>query len=1094
MSNHEETDETNAKETSNQPEPQMSADMFEVVSNLKTISENQRRLAEMVAALPHRDRDSKIRVDAQIPEHILPGGSEKGAKSGPGWVGDINGLWRTNFFNGRYMTAEVLERDQVYHETRARMAAQTQHAGIAWGLGLAPMDGADNGAEAWHRPIKGIYLEKAQKRKVEERWPRWSSDRKLLLKPGLAFDGQGRPISVAREFRFELRDLLADYNERPTVAVPSTTTFAPCVCLEDLPPGTRDSGAAYEAGPYLLVIAPGEQHRGEARVHREFCGSNQTEHCEADGIRGRFSLSLVKFPLQASALPDVETSFELRGWLSAYYFDAWEHDLEERWQPPFPRGNEFCEGLGPFQREPGTVPLAMVYVDSSGDILFVDPWIPRRYQIESASNAWAARMRGAPAPASASARSHQFQCQLDEALGWFEGNWYGEQTRGRAFDRPHRNLYQMGFRHIPPYGFLPVGTPPDWQDFIESSTDYRVFDRRYLATEALVVREMSNRAMSYFEGTNVLPVVRVALHDDDILEDMRDAMDKDPISLEPMGRTAWDCLLDVLDPLDSLVGSSYGHDKIRPAALKDVGAHAEAARVEPLVDARRDGQRIKDDHKRGYEKPKSGLARLLSCFVEGERITLEKIINRELEVVEIIVPMEGKRRRRPLSSGADASGSFRDFARFMRDRGVDLPNGDNDRLREVYEDFLGESAEPHSFVFYVKRRMVLHEYLYIWLDFILDLIDVIAVFLEEWQPQKTPQTKAAVEARLRKDVAKETAESRYRPKYHDAYDKTHFTTVTLVNSFSTVPKRNLREGARLDSQQLRHMIHRAGPTGFDIVSQVASQPAAIATLAELARRYDPSMQMRATIEVYREKRQNQLENLVEKEVPRKQAEQIATDSAIEYMLRHRRGFAISKALNILTSRQAVDQFHDRLYRVGREDKAPLGNRVFLDKYDKVVRDENSEKHFENIYTLFGNQPVGEVLEDSDDARLDKIELESVLSRDTDGIREVVGDVDVDSLERRVVRRGNRLMESVELLRDADDAVKSRDFWTLYDTRVAEKDGDEYEALKSLEDSSDLDEPKHKVVNALKTVHNVLGGERYREFVDVTRVNGDSDGA
>ena len=88
-------------------------------------------------------------------------------------TGDVRGsnnLRRTNWFNGRYLTAEALSRQDVYFDARLRLAAHAQMPGIAWGLGIGAA-----GANA--TPVHS-----------ESRTGGMPAGQTLTLRRGLAFD------------------------------------------------------------------------------------------------------------------------------------------------------------------------------------------------------------------------------------------------------------------------------------------------------------------------------------------------------------------------------------------------------------------------------------------------------------------------------------------------------------------------------------------------------------------------------------------------------------------------------------------------------------------------------------------------------------------------------------------------------------------------------------------------------------------------------------------------------------------------------------------------------------------------------------------
>src|SRR5581483_1406294 len=68
---------------------------------------------------------------------LVAGTGAAGLPSAPG--GDVNGwnsLCRTNWFNGRFLTAEALRRQDTYFDYRSRLDMHALMPGIAYGLGL----------------------------------------------------------------------------------------------------------------------------------------------------------------------------------------------------------------------------------------------------------------------------------------------------------------------------------------------------------------------------------------------------------------------------------------------------------------------------------------------------------------------------------------------------------------------------------------------------------------------------------------------------------------------------------------------------------------------------------------------------------------------------------------------------------------------------------------------------------------------------------------------------------------------------------------------------------------------------------------------
>lgn len=498
-------------------------------------------------------------------------------------TGDVRGsnnLRRTNWFNGRYLTAEALSRQDVYFDARLRLAAHAQMPGIAWGLGIGAA-----GANA--TPVHS-----------ESRTGGMPAGQTLTLRRGLAFDHVGRPILVSEPFTFTIEKLLGAWRKTPQKVVGGGIDFMPCVCLADDPAGPTGGSALVPSGPYLLVIQPNESEEGGAKVMGEICGGAAAVNCRAEAWRGGFGLSLVRFPVELPLREDLVSAWDLRGTLSAYFFDVFEHPLWKRWDPGFLTSGPFCSDTGPGRHDAAAVALAMVYLGEDGSVLFLDQWIPRRTICDSPAEDWHRTRFGAPPRAAAWARIHQFQCMLAESL----------TRQGLGSERD--DLYSRGFRHIPPIGFLPITPePPDGK----VSTGFALVDNSLnnaAAAPWLVsprVFGAIEQARRYFQRSRVISYAVVALHDDDILEDLHNVFDKDPIQLAR--RVAQNDVGNAGQPLKP----NYTH-----YGLTDVG---------------------------GYTTLPGYLGVLARLF---ETLGLEDLVNRRTEIVKLVVPLQGLTRRHPL--------------------------------------------------------------------------------------------------------------------------------------------------------------------------------------------------------------------------------------------------------------------------------------------------------------------------------------------------------------------------------------------------------------------------------------------------------------
>lgn len=613
---------------------------------------------------------------------LLPGyapGQGMGFPGGP--AGDVRGknaLRRTNWFNGRFLTAEALRRQDAYNDTRDRLLAHTHRPGIAWGLGIeAP--GANT------LPVGGGPNENS----APPRSGGFPANGAMDLTPGLAFDHIGRPILVQQPFRFTLADLVAPARSTPRRVVPGGTEFAPCVCLAPDPEGASGGGAALRPGPWLLIIEAGESAEGQAKVMGEACAGPSGPNCEAESWRGGFGLSLVRVPVELPDGPGLDSAWALRGTMSAWWHDVFEHSLITRWDPSFATGDGFRRAVGPMRQEAGAVALAMVWLGVDGSAIFLDPWIARRSIVATTGEDWHRTRFGAPPRAAAWGRIHQFQAMLAESL------------RQMPLLEGQRNLFDRGFRHIPPIGFLPLD--PDAigsreREEGEGATGNATLDRIVQASGGRIafvsgmIAAARRQLRVYFEGTTVIAYGVVALHDDDILEDLANVFDKDPVRVAQRGALT-----------------------TRPVPGRD----GQLARMRAFLEV---------------------LARLF------EVMGLDELVNRRTEIVKVILPLQGLSREHPVLGrvatdargqaeawlGASTTGWFTAADTYSR-------NAAMSRLPALMPlDML-----PRHFAVYVKQRMVLLDALVLLLEILEATVLLLRDMLAEMdrapqQEQPTP--------------------------------------------------------------------------------------------------------------------------------------------------------------------------------------------------------------------------------------------------------------------------------------------------------------------------------------------------------------------
>lgn len=664
-------------------------------------------LLTMVAKVARNEKLSASE-EVSIADFLREHGRAAAGNGFPGGpAGDVRGsnaLSRTNWFNGRYLTAEALSRQDVYFDHRARLAAHAHMPGIAWGLGLEA-DGAN--ATPPHSAARSGGL---------------APDRTLVLRRGLAFDHVGRPILVSAPFRFSIEQLLGTWRKTPQRVVGGGIDFMPCVCLAADPGGPAGGSAALPSGPYLLVIQAGESEEGGARVMGEICAGAAAANCRADAWRGGFGLSLVRFPVDLPLREDLRSIWDVRGTLSAYYFDVFEHALWKRWDPAFATAGPFCADSGPGRHDGAAIALAMLYLGEDGSMLFLDQWIPRRTICATPAEDWHRTRFGAPPRAAAWARIHQFQCMLAESLAQHPPG----AERG--------DLHQRGFRHIPPIGFLPVQPRAADGDLgigvpLIDGTLKAFQGSRWLASP--LVRDAIAQAERYFRRPEVITYAVVALHDDDILEDLARVFDKDPIQLSPQRAAT--------DPLRN------GDAAPAPGAAAAANArltHGTSVYAVGTIATREPG----------------ALPGILGVLARVfEEMGLDDLVNRRTQIVKLVVPLQGLTRHHALLGRLqeDALGQAASWGIDPLATAAGAP-GDRAEALAGLASRLGLDMLPRHFVVYVKQRLVLLDLLF----HLLEVLQFLLRFLAEVRGLARQQPNALTTDELRVRYLAQPADKR----------------------------------------------------------------------------------------------------------------------------------------------------------------------------------------------------------------------------------------------------------------------------------------------------------------------------------------------
>ncbi|MCB9699108.1 MAG: hypothetical protein H6738_20165 [Alphaproteobacteria bacterium] len=568
----------------------------------------------------------------------------------------VNSLVRNHWFNGKLLTGKALSREQHYNDLRDRLVAQIHGAGIAWGLGLElppaeaplPPRGAFEPSDA-EDAAHSEHLDQMQQLgglgRIDPETP-------LVLQAGLAFDDTGTPIFVRDRHTFTLDALIDRHVARPAVATRPRIQFSPCICLHETghPPGY----AGFQPGVYLLVIEHGSCPVGPAKVHDAVC-KGAADPCLPDAVREGFRLRLVFLPCPWQSFHDASTPWAMRSNLAHWYHEVFEHPLHERWsEPPMPAA---CEAAA--QRTPGptAIPLAAVFLDQDRSATLVDPWIPRRYIVDTRSSQSLRSALGAPTRAASEARLRQFQCQLNEAR--------------RLDGATRRNLYDLGFRAIPPAGFLPLDIP-DRKDTLRTVV---TFSQLTAARKA---------CQQWFRGTNLIPIIHTVPMDEDVLLELERAWAQDMVPVRPAPEPLRIDFGKLVKPRQTIA------EKMDAGVTRSVGA---------LL-----------------------VAGLFRAFGGA---TMEQLVNREIAFVRVLVPMQGMRRDYPGIGRVKGMRTANEAAVLRAAFGLSQ-TGDGGHDDPFLADVIGLSANPYPWAVYHRARVVLLDVLYMLLDVLGDLLLLLA--------------------------------------------------------------------------------------------------------------------------------------------------------------------------------------------------------------------------------------------------------------------------------------------------------------------------------------------------------------------------------
>lgn len=287
-------------------------------------------------------------------------------------------LTRNHWFDGKFLRADDLARDQDYHREALRLANRAGGFGVVDGLeiGLA-------GAE-------------------------------LLLQPGLGITARGELLLLSGELRVAVDALIAASSSETRMAKPAAkgdASFAPCVAL-----GEADGPAPVDGGlrVYRLTLSRHEALCGHEDVVGALCEracvSERQRPYRLEGVRLRARRINVALAEPKGITLDGR---HRRSQIASAMFAR-----DDASPPPLPRPNSllsplWCAGA---ELEADDELTLGILVRGAGGADFVDLWAGRRERLAAqAERYWRRRTRQRPY-ADFIAQLAQFQCQLYEVF------------------------------------------------------------------------------------------------------------------------------------------------------------------------------------------------------------------------------------------------------------------------------------------------------------------------------------------------------------------------------------------------------------------------------------------------------------------------------------------------------------------------------------------------------------------------------------------------------------------------------------------------------------------------------------------------------
>jgi hypothetical protein len=307
-----------------------------------------------------------------------------GSSGGQTLVQSSSPLTRLNYFDGKFLRADDLRREQSYLRQLVQYSNQGLGAGIVYGM--------DTTLDAQGR---------------------------LMIGPGLAMDSDGRTLLIPAAATLDIGALidgtrrLVQPKQAATAMRAGSAEFAPCVDATSAPTDGTTPGSSL----YVICVGHAESLCGTEDVYgrlcEEACVTATDRPYLVEGVIVRaMPLMLGRTLVTSNAVP--LNTIHLRSRIASAYFEDERHYVEKLISRAGLALDTWC--MGAEAASVGCVPLAVV-ARAGTSTIFLDAWTARRERIEApARRYWAWRMAMRPWDVYL-AQILQFQCQLHEVLG-----------------------------------------------------------------------------------------------------------------------------------------------------------------------------------------------------------------------------------------------------------------------------------------------------------------------------------------------------------------------------------------------------------------------------------------------------------------------------------------------------------------------------------------------------------------------------------------------------------------------------------------------------------------------------------------------------